>query len=141
MRHEFASVGVIPVGFWKWKYMSPEEWRCKGDGTLVVETEFLDRFEKLRQMFGQPLTVSSGYRSPAYNLEVATSGEKGPHTYARAVDVLIAGRDALDLIVIASGIGFTGHGFKQHGDIAQRFAHLDDLPHAPGRPRPWLWTY
>jgi len=44
-------------------------------------------------------------------------------------------RDALFLVSIAIDHGFTGVGGRQHGDLARRFLHLDDLENAPGQPR------
>jgi zinc D-Ala-D-Ala carboxypeptidase len=35
--------------------------------------------------------------------------------------------------------GFTGIGVSQKGAI--RFIHVDDLPDAPGQPRPTIWSY
>ena len=130
---------AIPPGDWRWPHFKPSELACKGDGKLLIVPAFLDRLEHLRAEFGRPLAITSGYRSPAYNARVAATGTDGPHTTGRALDLLVRGADALDLLAIARGLGFTGFGIAQKGAV--RYLHLDDLPAAPGRPRPWLWSY
>ena len=143
MRVAAASVTQLLETFaWRWPHVDPrKEWACKGTGQIVVETDFLDRVEQLRARYGRALIISSGYRSPGYNQSVSTTGADGPHTTARAVDLLVAGADALRMLQLALELGFTGIGLKQHGRMPGRFLHLDDLPQLPERPRPWIWTY
>jgi len=83
------------------------------------------------------MRISSGYRCPAYNDAQSTTGRNGPHTVG-AVDVLISGSDAWDLIRAAMDLGWYGLGVRQHGDIGERFVHLDRLESGP---RPWIWSY
>ncbi len=142
MRYEYSKLSQIPADFWKWPHVNPaKEWACKGSGAIVVVPEFLDKFEKLRRMFGAPLIINSGYRSPEHNKAVSDTGEGGPHTTARAVDVRIYGEHALALVHLALEVGFTGIGISQKGDQAKRFIHLDDLRREDGFPRPWIWSY
>lgn len=142
MRLEFPNATAIPAGTWRWPHVdAAKEWASKGNGAIVVVPEFLDKFEKLRRMFGSPLIITSGYRDPAYNNSVAETGTGGPHTTGRAVDIRIYGAHALALVHLALEIGFTGIGLSQKGDQAKRFVHLDDLLAADGFPRPNLWTY
>ena len=125
---------------WRWPHFTPEEMACKHCGALSVDTEFMDRLEDLRHEYGRPMVVSSGYRCPAYNETVSTTGPKGPHTTGCAVDISVRGRDAYDLLQLAVSHqhAFTGIGINQKG--AGRFLHLDSLQ-APWHPRPALWTY
>ncbi len=104
-----------------------------------MDGSFLARLQGLRHAFGQPLRVASGYRCPARNQAVSTSGPVGPHTTGRAVDIAVAGPDALRLLDLALRHGFTGFGLKQKG--SGRFIHLDDLESAVSRLRPTIWTY
>lgn len=142
MRLEYASATDIPAGAWRWPHVSAaKEWASKGNGALVVVPEFLDKFEKLRRMFGSALIISSGYRDPAYNNTVAETGTNGPHTTGRAVDIRIYGEHAIVVVHLALELGFTGIGVSQKGDQAKRFIHLDDLTRDDGFPRPFLWSY
>lgn len=141
MRVELASAKDLKPGQWLWPHVDPaKEWACKGTGKLVFDTEFLDLFEKMRKMYGRPLIINSGYRSPEHNRQVADTGDAGPHTTARAVDVRIYGGYAYELLALAVALGFTGIGVQQKGAIESRYLHLDIL-RAPDFPRPMIWTY
>lgn len=128
-------------GPWRWPNFTRAELACRHCGKLVVDPDFLDRLQKVRDWMGRPLVVSSGYRCPAYNNEVSKTGFDGPHTTGQAADILIYGPDALRLIVAACDFGMTGVGIAQRGPPVSRFIHLDDLLAGPGQPRPWPWSY
>ena len=51
----------------RWKYFSEEELRCKGTGELKMMEEFMSKLIKLREKLGQPMVISSGYRTLEYN--------------------------------------------------------------------------
>jgi uncharacterized protein YcbK (DUF882 family) len=138
----FYSVADMPAEFWRWPHFTVREMACRcGCGEIVVVVDFMDRLEAIRKKLSRPMVVTSGYRCPDYNDQVSTTGPDGPHTTGRAADVKIFGEGALRLATLAPGLGFTGVGLKQRGIRAGRFLHLDDLAAAPGRPRPWMWTY
>lgn len=85
---------------------------------------------------GEPLTITSGYRTPEYNASVSHTGAEGPHTKGRAVDFACDGRLAFKIIREALKLGFTGIGISQKG--TSRFVHLDMINEAP---RPNVWSY
>ena len=93
------------------------------------------RLDALRHSFGEPMIVTSGYRCPAHNDNVSTTGLDGPHTTGRAADIGISGAAALDLVLLSN---FGGLGINQKGPHEKRFIHLDDLD-GPTRPR--IWSY
>src|SRR5688572_25511308 len=133
------NAAAVDGSAWRWPHFTPAELACKGDGSIKLETEFLDRLEKLRRMYGAPIIINSGYRSPAYNATVSSTGTNGPHTTGRAVDIRVAGTDAFQLVALAMVIGFTGLGLAQKGPVASRFVHLDDVVENPAIPRPAIW--
>lgn len=121
-------------------HFKESELRCRcGCGQTHMDKAFMQKLEDLRQAMELPLVISSGYRCPAHNAAVSTTGEGGPHTTGCAVDIAISGYEAHRLLLFASYIGFTGVGVSQRGD--KRFIHLDDLPPSTTRPRPWVWSY
>jgi zinc D-Ala-D-Ala carboxypeptidase len=80
--------------------------------------------------------VSSGYRCSNHPIEQAKDNP-GAHAKGKAVDIRVAGEDAIDLIVVAGLNGIRRIGVKQKGDWSSRFIHLDkddDLPNA-------IWSY
>ncbi len=108
---------------------------------MRMDTTFMARLVALRRQLGIALPLTSAYRCAKHNAAVSATGAAGPHTTGRSADVRVLGNDALRVIDLAQQLGFTGIGVMQRGVQAARFIHLDDLPNAPGRPRPWLWSY
>lgn len=115
------------------------EFDCSHCRDNKMDPAFLEQLDELRHLYGKPLVVTSGYRCPDHNAAVSSTGRTGPHTTGRAADLLVSRADALQLLKLALALGFTGIGVKQHG--GSRFLHVDNLPNAPGQPRPTLWSY
>lgn len=113
--------------------------RC-GCGRMEIPREFVQKLENLRQACAFPFPISSGYRCPDYNARVSSTGRDGPHTKS-AVDIRVSGAQAWVLVGMATRYGFKGIGIAQKGPHGSRFIHLDDLPDAPGQPRPTIWSY
>lgn len=86
----------------------------------------------LRTTYGKPLTVTSGYRCPDHPIERAKP-EPGMHATGLAADLGVQGSDAVEVLRIALGLGFTGIGIQQKG--MGRFIHLDR------RVVPMIWSY
>ena len=127
----------------KWEYFSKEELECPdgcGHGEDMMDDTFMTTMVVIRRACGFPFPVTSAYRCPAYNARISTTGEAGPHTTGRAMDIALSRHqaDIADRIAVKM-VAITGRGWKQHGN--SRFLHFDDLPEAEGRPRPAIWTY
>lgn len=123
------------------KHFSHNELQCKcGCGQAKMDEDFLARLEDLRVAFAKPLVVTSGYRCPDHNARVSGTGSKGPHTTGKAVDVLITGADAYNILLLALSLNFSGIGVSQRGEHGARFIHLDNLSF-PEYPRPRVWSY
>jgi uncharacterized protein YcbK (DUF882 family) len=117
---------------------SASEFVCQHTGKEGIELDFVEKVQKLRTAFGRPMAISSGYRSPEHPIE-ARKAKPGAHASGRAVDIAIAGADALHLLQLALDSGdFTGVGIAQKGDFGSRFIHLDDLNNER---RPTIWSY
>lgn len=126
---------------WSSPYFTEDEMRCQcgclQDG---MSDTFMEKLTALRQDWGQPMTVSSGYRCVNHPIE-ARKDKPGAHASGRAADILIAGEDAYNFMCAALGHGFTGIGVNQTGSWGSRFIHLDDLQSDDGFSRPTLWSY
>ena len=121
-----------------WRYFTMEELTCHcGCGVMEMDSVFMAKLSLLRILVDFPMPVSSGYRCPAHNLAVSSTGLDGPHTTGCAVDVLINRARATILIQFALNQGFMGVGPRQHGDDDNRIVHLDICD----RPFQVLWTY
>lgn len=103
------------------------EMQCKcGCGRAEMDPHFMALLQAIRDDVG-PMVISSGYRCSDHNIRVSRSDVKGPHTTGRAVDVMICGARAYQLIGVAQDQGVTGLGIAQKGPRTGRFVHLDNL--------------
>lgn len=127
------------------KYFKYSEFDQKGlpdSGGKYMCPEFIERLDILRGEFGLPIVVTSGYRSPEYNLQVSSTGDAGPHTTGKAADILVHNPvDCFTLVSLAFKHGFTGIGIKISAE-GSGMLHLDTLTNdeVPGL-RPRVWTY
>ena len=97
----------------------------------------LDDLNKLRELVGKPLVVSSGWRSLEHPIE-AKKGPKGVHAhYYCAFDIVC---DTYLAYILLANIFMTkdwkGVGVAQRG--SKRFIHIDK---APNRTTPNVWSY
>lgn len=105
-----------------------------------MDEDFMAMLDQLRELYGKPLQVTSGFRCVDHTIEKVKK-KLGAHTTGNAVDLGVHGEDAYAIIKLAQEIGFTGIGVAQKGNIATRFIHLDNLTKADEFPRPWIWSY
>ena len=130
-----------------WPHFSLEELSCRHCGVMKMNADFMEKIVKLRQFYAKPLVVTSAYRCPIHDAAVSGTHRSGagPHTSGHAIDVNVYGGAAIEYLDKALKLGFfSGFGFNQKGDVAQRFVHLDDLTQSevgPGAARPYMWTY
>ena len=78
-----------------YKQLSPHfrvrEFRCRdGSDPIFVDEELVSILQKIRQHFGKPLTITSGYRTPGHNKSCGGAAYS-QHLYGRAADFKIAG--------------------------------------------------
>ena len=118
------------------EYFTKKELQCPCCKANAFNPETRLRLNKLRRALGFPIIPNSAFRCRDYNL---ANGWTLTHETGQAMDINIRGKKALELVAKAIELGFTGIGIKQHGP--HRFIHVDDLPEAVGRPRPWIWSY
>lgn len=132
-----APAGAAPpvLRHFKWS-----DWECKcGCGQNLTKPKHALRIDELRERCGFPMWITSGYRCPAYNAKVSTTGEDGPHTTGEATDLGVSRFQAYKVLEHGLALGFTGIGVQQKGKA--RFIHLDDLHEPEHAPRPTIWSY
>ena len=100
-----------------------------------MKPEFMAKLQKLRETYGAPMKVTSGYRCPQHPIEAKKSAP-GAHASGLACDIGVQGEEAHRLLGLALEAGFTGIGVQQKG--AGRFLHLDTLE---SDLRPTVWSY
>ena len=112
-----------------------DEMACACCGKADMDEEFMKVLQSIRDEMQRPLKITSGYRCQKHNEQVSHTGKSGPHTYAKAADILISGADAMRLFAVAQKHGVSGVGMSQKGDHNNRFVHLDILSQEE-EPRP-----
>jgi len=122
----------------KYPNFHPDEFRCKHTGFVKMDPEFMAILQKVRESYGRPMRITSGYRDPSHPVEAAKGGlSRGEHTLGRAVDVACEGYEAYILLQHALANGITRIGVQQKGSA--RFLHLGIG--GPGLANPWIWSY
>ena len=120
-------------------YFSEDEMRCQcGCGKYGMDKDFMTKLNYLREVYGKPLIVSSGYRCPDHPIE-ARKQSPGAHATGKAADLAVSGADAHKLLYLALEFGFSGVGVQQKG--SGRFIHVDTCTKEEGFVRPTVWSY
>lgn len=125
---------------WRWRFFSAAEMADRDSGELAVAPGFMDWLDGVREAFGQPMAVSSGYRTPLHQFQL-TGRRRGAHVDGMAADILVQGEAAHRLLAIAMAHGVMGVGISQTGPMAKRYLHLDMWTRAPAGTRPRVWSY
>ena len=107
------------------------EFRCRdGSDPVFVDDELVALLQQIRQHFGTPLTITSGYRTPAHN-KACGGAAYSQHLYGRAADFKIAGVGpdtvaayAETLLPDRGGIGV----YPPKTGRAEGWVHIDTRP-------------
>lgn len=111
---------------WKWKWFTPKELACRHCGELHIDEELVEKLEIMRENYGDPVVISSGYRCPIHNAKIK-GAPLSLHVKGKAVDILLNGKPMDTMHKRGLSVGFRGFGFYDGGWI-----HMDI-----GRSRTW----
>lgn len=127
----------------KYKNFRKEEFDCKHTGYNNMLPAFMDTLQAIRDDFGSPMVITSGFRDVSHPVEqrkLERGESAGEHTFGCAADINIYGVDAIELVSLAYRHGIRRIGVNQMGGYNERFIHLGmgdrDLGFYPS-----LWTY
>ena len=116
------------------KYFEYEEFDSpdiQGSGQMMSK-ELLSKLDMIREEFGKPIHINSGYRTEAHNEKVGGKPASS-HLKGLAVDIACsASRDRFNLIKL-----FIKHDITRIG-IAKNFIHIDIDSH---KDPDVIWTY
>lgn len=99
---------------------TPYECRSRGDGSVRIRRESLERLQRLRHLYGKPLTLTSAWRDLDYNRSIGST-DASQHVKGRAFDIAIEDGDmGRELERLAKKVGFTAIGRYS------TFIHVDD---------------
>ena len=123
-----------------YKSFSEWEFRCAYTGKNRMRPEFIDILQQIRNTYGKPMVISSGYRDFTHPLERAKE-DPGEHTYGCAADILVWNQDAMELFDIAFHYGIRRLGLNQIGSLNSRFIHIGMGDTLNLGFKSALWTY
>ena len=130
--------------FAQFENFTADEMRCKcGTCAMPINdpefVSFMRMAQGLRDFLDFPWRLNSGYRCSRYNDQIyvdqgSEPGEHldGPHTKG-AMDIGVS-FERMYLLVKGAMAREMGVGVKQHGPVAKRYVHLDNLGSR-------FWTY
>lgn len=102
------------------------EFSCHGKGccsTVKIDPKLADYVQKIRDHFGQPVTISSGYRCPTHNKAVG-GASKSRHVEGMAADIVVKGVAPAEVAKYAESIGIKGIGLYETPKDGY-FIHID----------------
>lgn len=108
-----------------------KEFACK-DGTdpLFVDSELVQVLQAIRDHFGAPVVITSGYRTASHNARVGGS-KSSQHLLGRAADIQVQDTDPLAVAAYAESLmpGWGGVGrYPVKAGRAKGWVHVDTRP-------------
>lgn len=119
----------------KYPNFKADEFSCKHCGANKMQPQFMDKLQELRNLYGKPMKITSGYRCHKHPIEAAKRSS-GAHSTGLAADIGVDGLEAHKVLSLAMQLGFTGIGVQQKG--SGRFIHVDLVKSTL---RPNVWSY
>ena len=110
------------------KNFTRDEFECQcGKCTAqMIDTELVDKLQRIREVLGVPLKITSGYRCIVHNASKNVGGSpNSKHRYGMAADWRTLNRtvNPVALGIIAQAVGFGGIGIYWHPKAAM--CHAD----------------
>lgn len=101
------------------KNFKVSEFKCSdGSDAVLIDSELVIILQNIRDYFGVPVIISSGYRTAEYNANVG-GGSSSLHLYGRAADIKVTGVSPWNVAKYAENIGVKGVG------LYNSFVHID----------------
>lgn len=97
---------------------------CDGSDTVFVDSSLTALLQAMRDHFGQPVHITSGYRTPAHNRAVGGAANS-QHLYGKAADIQI------ENVSVAEAAAFAETLLPETGGIGR-------YPPKAGRAAGWL---
>ena len=109
--------------------------KCDND-TQVISENLIKKLELVRNDYGKPINVSSGYRCPAHNVEVGGAVDSA-HVKGLAADLIpsLITLDDLDSLYESCYSIFDNIGDGRR----LKFVHVDDRPPKASGKRHWIY--
>lgn len=93
-----------------------------GADAVLIDDDLVYILQRIRDHFRRPVTISSGYRTPAYNSSIGGSGSSN-HTKGKAADIQVKGVSPVLVGMFAESLNAGGIGLYAYIDGG--FVHID----------------
>ena len=107
------------------------EFACRdGSDPVFIDSALVDLLQRIRDHFGQPVTITSGYRTASHNTKVGGS-KSSQHLLGRAADIQVQDTDPLAVAAYAESLmpGWGGVGrYPVKAGRAKGWVHVDTRP-------------
>lgn len=102
------------------------EFACHGNGcctTVLIDEQLAQYVQMIRDHFGKPITISSGYRCEKHNKSVG-GATASRHAKGQAADIVVKGVAPAEVAKYAESIGIKGIGLYETNKDGH-FVHID----------------
>lgn len=102
------------------------EFACKGMGccnSTMIDDKLVEYVQKIRDHFGKPVSINSGYRCKTHNKKVGGSSGSN-HTKGMAADIVVKDVAPAEVAKYAESIGILGIGLYETSKDGY-FVHID----------------
>lgn len=96
-----------------------------GADAVLIDDDLVYILQRIRDHFRRPVTISSGYRTPAYNSSIGGSGGSN-HTKGKAADIQVKGVSPVLVGMFAESLNAGGLGVYAYATGG--FCHIDTRP-------------
>lgn len=119
--YSLAGEGRVQIG----PHFKVREFACRdGSDPVFVAPRLVEVLEAVREHFGAPVTVNSGYRTVSHNAAAAGSSPRSQHLYGLAADIQVEGRTPQEVAAYAETLLPGTGGIGLYGS----FVHIDVRP-------------
>nr|DAV98298.1 MAG TPA: peptidase [Caudoviricetes sp.] len=107
------------------------EFRCRdGSDVVMIDQTLVVLLQAIREHFGKPVTITSGYRTAAHNAAVG-GAKSSQHLLGRAADIQVQDTDPLAVAAYAESLmpGWGGVGrYPVKAGRTKGWVHVDTRP-------------
>ena len=116
------------------------EFACKGSDVVLIDDELVVLLQCIREHFGKPVHITSGYRTAAYNATLPGASKNSQHIQGRAADFWVEGVSVATVAAYAEKLLPGRGGIGRYPKDAAHPTRKTGWVHVDTRPNKSRWT-